>query len=152
MAAHGHCFDGLVSAAMFTHLRQSISPNKRFRFTYKSCGYGPKMQNVPQKWLRGDENAIVDFRYVPSKNLTWYFDHHVTAFASEVQAQEALEGASRYFYDPDYGSCTKLIFDVGRERYGVSFRTLSRTHRVGRFGSTAPRSSPPKRRSIAMIR
>ncbi len=125
VAAHGHCFDGLASAAMFTHLRQRISPDKRFRFTYKSCGYGPNMQNVPQKWLRGDENAIVDFRYVATPRLTWYFDHHVTAFASEAVARAALAGRDRYFYDPAYSSCTKLIADVGRERYGVDFEPFT---------------------------
>lgn len=125
VAAHGHCFDGLVSAAMFTHLRRSISQDKRFRFTYRSCGYGPNMQNVPEKWLRGDENAIVDFRYVPTPRLTWFFDHHVTAFSSDAQQREALEGRDRYFYDPTYGSCTKLIADVGKERYGVSFEPFA---------------------------
>ena len=39
VAAHGHCFDGLVSATMFTHLRDSLG-NKSLRFTYRSCGYG----------------------------------------------------------------------------------------------------------------
>jgi hypothetical protein len=28
----------------------------------------------------GDENAIVDFRYSQSPKLTWWFDHHVSAF------------------------------------------------------------------------
>jgi hypothetical protein len=120
VAAHGHCFDGLVSAAMFTHLRKSIGRHE-LRFSYRSCGYGPNMQTVPERWLNGDENAIVDFRYGPSDKLTWYFDHHVTAFASEEQREQALAVSERYVFDPGYGSCTKLIADVGRERHGVSF-------------------------------
>ncbi len=121
VAAHGHCFDGLASAAMFTHLRKNISPEKRFRFTYRSCGYGPKMKGVPERWLVGDENAIVDFRFAESRRLTWYFDHHITAFASETQRREATTDDGRYFYDPTYGSCTKFIADIGRARYGVDF-------------------------------
>lgn len=121
VAAHGHCFDGLVSAVLFTHLRRSISPDKRFRFTYRSCGYGPNMKNLPEKWLRGDENAIVDFRFIASRKLTWYFDHHVTAFASDEERDKGLRDRSRYFFDPEYRSCTKLIADVGRDRYGVAF-------------------------------
>jgi len=29
----------------------------------------------------GDENAIVDFKYSPSEKLTWWFDHHQSAFS-----------------------------------------------------------------------
>jgi hypothetical protein len=120
VAAHGHCFDGLVSAALFTHLRKTTA-QRPLRFSYRSCGYGPNMQSVPERWLRGDENAIVDFRYTPSPKLTWYFDHHVTAFASDEQQRDALAKSERYFYDPGYGSCTKLIADIGAARYGVRF-------------------------------
>jgi hypothetical protein len=120
VAAHGHCFDGLASAVTFSHLRREID-GRSFRFSYKSCGYGPNMQAVPEKWLRGDENAIVDFRYTDSAQLTWYFDHHLTSFAGEEQRKAALQKSKRYFHDPGYGSCTKLIADVGKSRFGVSF-------------------------------
>jgi len=29
----------------------------------------------------GDENAIVDFKYAASERLTWWFDHHQSAFS-----------------------------------------------------------------------
>ena len=120
VAAHGHCFDGLASAAMFTHFRSNMDP-RPVRFRYRSCGYGPNMGDIPNRWLTGDENAIVDFRFVENDNLTWYFDHHITAFASEQQQRQALHAGKRYFYQPSYGSCTKLIVDVVEERYGISF-------------------------------
>ncbi|MSP26340.1 MAG: hypothetical protein EXR75_14525 [Myxococcales bacterium] len=120
VAAHGHCFDGLVSAAMFTHLRSALSQSS-LRFRYLSCGYGPNMQTIPQKWLSGDENAIVDFRYTPTDKLTWYFDHHITAFASDIERDHALAGSQRFFYDAACTSCTKLIARVGQERFGVRF-------------------------------
>lgn len=120
VAAHGHCFDGLVSASMFTHLRRRID-RRSLAFRYRSCGYGPKLRFVPDRWLNGDENAVVDFRYTPSERLTWYFDHHVTAFDSEEQRDEALGRSKRFFFEPTYGSCTKLIVEVGQERYGVDF-------------------------------
>ncbi|MBM4375635.1 MAG: hypothetical protein FJ095_11165 [Deltaproteobacteria bacterium] len=120
VAAHGHCFDGLASAAMFTHLRRR-SGGGSLRFRYLSCGYGPNLQTIPEAWLRGDENAIVDFRFTPSKRVTWFFDHHVTAFASEAERVRAIAGSERYFHDGAYGSCTKLIADVGEARFGVSF-------------------------------
>lgn len=119
VAAHGHCFDGLVSAAMFTFLRNRLD-KQSLRFSYKSCGYGPNMQVVPERWLKGDENAIVDFRYTASKKLTWYFDHHPTAFANDEQQRAAVE-QKRVHFDASYGSCTKLIRDVGTRTYGVDF-------------------------------
>ena len=120
VAAHGHCFDGIASAAMFTHLRRRTA-QASLKFRYLSCGYGPNLQTIPEKWLGGDENAIVDFRFTPSKRVTWYFDHHVTAFASEAQRTSALASSERYFHDGAYGSCTKLIADIGRARFGVDF-------------------------------
>ncbi|MBI4950543.1 MAG: hypothetical protein HY908_00775 [Myxococcales bacterium] len=120
VAAHGHCFDGLASAVAFTHLRSSLDP-RPVQFRYRSCGYGPNMQTVPETWLSCDENAIVDFRYTPSDRVTWYFDHHVTAFASDAEREAAHAEGRRCFFDPAYGSCTKLIADVGRARFGVDF-------------------------------
>ncbi|MBM4359638.1 MAG: hypothetical protein FJ096_16165 [Deltaproteobacteria bacterium] len=120
VAAHGHCFDGLASAAMFTHLRKRTAQGA-LRFRYLSCGYGPNLQTIPEKWLSGDENAIVDFRFTPSSRVTWYFDHHVTAFANDAQRRRALESNDRYFHDGAYGSCTKLIADIGAARFGVDF-------------------------------
>lgn len=124
VAAHGHCFDGLVSAALFTHLRRSLSPGP-CQFRYLSCGYGPNMQTVPEAWLRGDENAIVDFRYSPSDRLSWYFDHHATAFASEAERTAALAKPGRVFYDPTYPSCAKLVADVGQQRFGIDFTSFA---------------------------
>jgi hypothetical protein len=108
---------------MFTHLRRHIA-SRPLSFRYRSCGYGPNLQVVPDRWLNGDENAIVDFRFAPTDKLTWYFDHHVTAFANDEQRDQALAKSERYYFDPDYGSCTKLIVDVGRERYGVDFSSF----------------------------
>jgi len=119
--AHGHCFDGLASAALFTHLRRSIDKPAGLSFDYRSCGYSPNLKAIPEGWLNGDENAIVDFRFSPSARLSWYFDHHLTAFASEAERQLALDRPDRCFYDAGYGSCTKLIADVGRSRFDVSF-------------------------------
>lgn len=117
VATHGHCFDGLASAVLFTHLRRHLTPEPG-SFEYRSCGYGPKLKRVPDRWLRGDENAITDFRYTPSPRLHWYFDHHRTAFGSDEE-REAAVGSKGVFYDPAYPSCASLIADVAAERYAV---------------------------------
>jgi hypothetical protein len=143
VATHGHCFDGAASAVLFTRLRSAIEPPEAggaLSFRYKSCGYGPGMQAIPEGWLDGGENAILDFRYTPSKRLSWYFDHHVTGFGSAAESEAALAGAApialtappeaklalpQVFWEPTYGSCAKLIADVARERFGVDMSPLA---------------------------
>lgn len=120
VATHGHCFDGMCSAALFSRLvRARISETAQF--TYHACGYGPDQGGVNPDILRGDENAILDFRYTVSPKLTWYFDHHPTAFVSaEERADFDKDGGQHKFFDPTYGSCTKLIDDISRDRFGLT--------------------------------
>jgi hypothetical protein len=136
VATHGHCFDGMASAALFTHLLRELRPGAPHNLRYKSCGYGPGMTQIPEEWLDGDENAILDFRYTPSPRLTWYFDHHITGFGSIEERDLALSRAadpskaaagdgSQVFYDAAYGSCTKLIADVARDTFGISTESLA---------------------------
>ena len=119
VATHGHCFDGMCSAALFTRLaRAQISESATFR--YHACGYGPEPGGVNPAVLSGDENAILDFRYTKSPKLTWYFDHHATAFVTPDERSDFdADGGKHKFYDPHYGSCTKLIYDVSRDRFGL---------------------------------
>jgi hypothetical protein len=134
VATHGHCFDGMASAALFTRLLRALRPGEPLTLRYRSCGYSPGMTAIPPGWLDGNENAILDFRYTASKKLTWYFDHHITGFISAAERDAALAAAVesldrvpadraapglRVFYDATYGSCTRLVADVGRDRYGV---------------------------------
>ena len=79
VATHGHCFDGLASAAVFTRLLRSVE--RPTEFVYRACGYGIGQAHPSPKMLTGDQNAILDFRFAPEAAVTWYFDHHRTAFA-----------------------------------------------------------------------
>ncbi len=124
VATHGHCFDGAASAVLFTRLVRELAPGEALAVRYKSCGYGPGMQTIPEGWLDGDENAILDFRYTPSKRLSWYFDHHITAFASPDERDQAVS-TERVFWEPAYGSCAKLIADVAATRFGVDMGPLA---------------------------
>ena len=125
VATHGHCFDGLASAVVFTRLYRELHPGLATSFAYRACDYGPGDSAVPAAWLDGDDNAILDFRYTALPTLTWYFDHHATAFRDEVdQAHfERLPDAQGY-YDAAYSSCTRLIADVGRQRLGAKLDGL----------------------------
>ncbi len=123
IATHGHCFDGLCSAVMFTRLLRHLRPNDPLSFRYHSMGYGPGQNGVDPKLLVGDENAILDYRFTKTDKLTWYFDHHVSAFPTDVEKVAYAEGSEKpkrqMFHDGTYGSCTKLIADIGRERFGL---------------------------------
>jgi hypothetical protein len=120
VATHGHCFDGLASAALYTRLIEKTR-TEPVELTYRACGYGTGQTRPDDKLLDGEENAILDYRYHPSDRLTWYFDHHRTAFAGpEDRAHfEARVDNGRFFYDAEATSCTKLIERVARERLGV---------------------------------
>lgn len=126
VATHGHCFDGLSSAVVFSRLMQQLG-TKDATFEYRTCGYGSGQARADEALFTGDENAILDYRFCPSAKLSWYFDHHRTAFASEADrgAFEARRDDGQFFFDPAYSSCTKLIADVGRERLGVDLPELS---------------------------
>ncbi len=124
VATHGHCFDGLCSAVMFTRLYRHLEPSSDVAFEYRGMGYGPGSIGVDPAVLSGEDNAILDFRFSTSPKLTWYFDHHVSAFPSEgdratYEAKANGDAQRRMFHDGKYGSCTKLIADVGRERFGL---------------------------------
>lgn len=126
---HGHCFDGLCSAVLFTRLlRELQGPAVQFR--YVACGYTPNQAPI-SSLLVGDQNAILDYRFVKDDRLGWYFDHHRTAFehAGDRDYFDAHAGERPYFYDASYSSCTQLVSDVARDRYGLvdpRFETLTR--------------------------
>ncbi len=117
---HGYCFDGLSSAALFTALRRTELADAEFH--YRSLGYGPKLKSIPEAWLSGDENALLDFKHTSSRRLDWYFDHHKTGFGSDADRERAIADAGprrHVYFDPAYTSCAKLIADVARDRLGV---------------------------------
>ncbi|MFN8009351.1 MAG: phosphoesterase, partial [Terriglobia bacterium] len=65
-----------------------------------------------------DENAIVDFKYACNNRLTWWFDHHHSAFLTpEDERHFRADGSGKKFYDPSYKSCTKLVSTVTAERF-----------------------------------
>ena len=74
----------------------------------------------------GDENAIVDFKYSASPELTWWFDHHQSAFLTPEDQKNFEEGQAngsermRKFFNPNYVSCTSLIADIAQVNFGFN--------------------------------
>lgn len=76
--------------------------------------------------FNGDENAIVDFKYSSSPKITWWFDHHESAFLSPADAAHFEQDVSnRKFYDPAFKSCTSFIAMVAEQRFGFDPRPVS---------------------------
>jgi hypothetical protein len=74
----------------------------------------------------GDENAIVDFKYSNSPKLTWWFDHHQSAFLSpDDEAQFKADTSGKKFLDPSYKSCTKFIADIAQNKFGFDAAPMS---------------------------
>jgi hypothetical protein len=114
---HDRCFDGACSAAVFTRFYQACM-NPRAEFHYRGLVHRAG-QLFDDGLFDGDENAIVDFKYSSADRLTWWFDHHQSAFLTEADAEDFRRDASgRKFYRPDFRSCTKLISEVAAEKFG----------------------------------
>ncbi len=114
---HDKCFDGASSAALFSRFyRERIRSDAEFEFTGLVHRAGALFD---EKQFDGDENAIVDFKYSSSPQITWWFDHHQSAFLTESDAEHFEQDQSnRKFYDPDFKSCTSFIAMIAQERFG----------------------------------
>ncbi len=120
-ATHGHCFDGLSSAVLYSEFLRHHAPG--CSLTVRGCGYGPKQPQPSAEMLSGDLNAILDFRYVAAPGLTLYFDHHRTAFVSDTE-REDFERHQRdepdlFVFSPTSSSCTKLLGQTLQTRHGL---------------------------------
>ncbi len=109
---------------MFTRLLRHVHHGEELSFTYRAQGYGPGQNGVDPAIFTGQENAILDFRFSSTPKLTWYFDHHVSAFPTKEDRdtyEARAQGSSdrTIFHDGAYGSCTKLIADIGHARFGL---------------------------------
>jgi hypothetical protein len=122
---HDHCFDGFASAAVFSRFfAEKIGPDAEISYT--GLSHKPNQKLIEEELFDGDDNAIVDFKYSPSPRLTWWFDHHQSAFLSPADEQHFRTGTwPAKFYDPDYKSCTKFIADTVAARYGFQKPSLS---------------------------
>lgn len=121
IATHGHCFDGLASAVLFTRLLRHLH-GPTLETSYLACGYGIGQRAASPELMLGEQNAILDYRFLAHEKVDWYFDHHLTAFADEHDRAyfEQHRADRQYHFDASYGSCTQLVADVARERHGFS--------------------------------
>jgi hypothetical protein len=121
---HDKCFDGACSAALFSRFyRERIRSDVDFVYTGLLHRAGALFN---EKDFDGDENAIVDFKYSSSPKITWWFDHHESAFLSPADAAHFEQDQSnRKFYDPAFKSCTSFIALIAEQHFGFDPRTVA---------------------------
>ncbi len=121
---HDHCFDGAASAAYFTRFFEgAIDPSAEFNFT----GLTHSASKVfDERLIDGDENAIVDFKYSAHPRITWWFDHHQSAFLTPEDAEHFRRHTNgKRFFDPGYKSCTLFISKIAKEEFGFDAPDLA---------------------------
>jgi hypothetical protein len=119
---HNQCFDGACSASMFTRFHRECVGTAA---SYTYGGLAHKPGGLFQFGdFSGDENAIVDFKYSNDPQVTWWFDHHLSAFLTPEDLAEFEAGqadgsqAKRKFFDPNYTSCTSFIAHIAETKFG----------------------------------
>ncbi len=119
---HDKCFDGACSASLFTRFhRERVSAAASYEYHGLVHRAGALFD---ESEFTGDENAIVDFKYSASPKITWWFDHHLSAFLtpedhqSFLDCQKDLDCGSRKFFDPNYVSCTSFLAHIASTRFG----------------------------------
>ncbi len=121
---HDKCFDGACSASLFTRFhRECIAQGA----SYEYHGLVHRADALfDENDFTGDENAIVDFKYSSSPKITWWFDHHLSAFLTPEDHQTFLDCqkdpkcGGRKFFDPDYTSCTSFLAHIASTRFGFN--------------------------------
>ena len=121
---HDHCFDGAASAAFFSRFIQGrFHPGAEFAYTGMAHTAN---QTFEDELFDGDENAIVDFKYASNPKLTWWFDHHQSAFLNAEDTEHwRRDQSGRKLYDPSFRSCTRYICTVARQRFGFEAPDLA---------------------------
>jgi hypothetical protein len=121
---HGNCFDGAASAAIFSKFyREKVASDAEIFYT-------PTMHRAGNAFDReqfdGDENAIVDFKYCPDERLTWWFDHHQSAFLTPEDEQHFnADTSGKKFLDTTSKSCAEFIARVAKEKFGFENDSLA---------------------------
>ncbi len=122
---HDNCFDGAASAAVFSRFyREKVNPDAEI--SYAGLQHTPGGKPIDPAVFDGDENVIVDFRYSQDPRLTWWFDHHISAFQQPGDEEHfKKDDSGRKFHDPTRKSNTLFLADTVRERFGFDASSMS---------------------------
>jgi hypothetical protein len=124
---HDHCFDGVASAATFWRFYREVVKPGLPPDRVALLGMVHRAGDLFGKGaFAGEENAVVDFRFSRDPRLTWWFDHHQSAFESEEDERAfRAEASEKKFWDPTAKSCTRFLAWTVRDKYGWDPAPLS---------------------------
>ena len=121
---HDNCFDGVSSAAVFSRF-YNAKVDSGAEIEYEGLTHKAG-QRIDDELFGPGENVIVDFKYSATPKLSWWFDHHESAFLSpEDEKHFRADDSGRKFHDPSFKSCTKFIASVAESRFGFAAADLA---------------------------
>jgi hypothetical protein len=114
---HDNCFDGTASAAMFAAFyRDGVDRRVELALEGVQHRLGDPFAG---RAIDGDDNACVDFRYCDAPEMTWWFDHHKTAFQPPVLREHwEADRSGQKIFDPEAPSCAGLVRRTLTEQRG----------------------------------
>ena len=123
---HGNCFDGCSSAGVFSRFYRERVAQGPVDISFRPLEHKGDAQAFPPGSFDGDENACVDFRYSQDPRLTWWFDHHASAFQlAGDEAHFRADATGRKFYDATAKSCTKFLANMVATKFGFDTKPLT---------------------------
>ena len=116
---HGNCFDGCSSAAIFSRFYREKIAQDEVEVAFRPLEHKGDAQPFPDDCFDGDENVCVDFRYSQDPRLSWWFDHHASAFQLPGDEEHfRADATGRKFYDPAAKSCAKFVSRILTSQFG----------------------------------
>lgn len=121
---HDNCFDGASSAALFSAFYRSCFDQNAI-IDYAGLSHGPG-DPFNGKFIADSvqsEHVCLDFRYTKDARMSWWVDHHLSAFSS-LEDKHFFEETKnpRHFYDPTAKSCTKFLATICEKFYGYNIQ------------------------------
>lgn len=113
---HGWCFDGAASSALFAAFWTQRFGPAELRYIPKD--HRPGDPYDPEDFAGADPAVGLDFRYSQHPAMTWYFDHHASAFQlAGDRSHFAADTRGQKFHDEGAASCAGFIVRTVRERF-----------------------------------
>jgi hypothetical protein len=122
---HGNCFDGCASSALLGRFLLEREGARLTGVRHRPMAH-TQGDPFPPDAFSGGLTACVDFRFSPSPQLDWWFDHHQSAFLSPAdRAVFEADRSGQKFWDPAAPSCTGFIHRTLRDRFGWEAKELA---------------------------
>lgn len=122
---HGNCFDGVSSAAFFTKFYQE-KVNSDVEIEYLPMMHQANNFFDKNLLINDGQNAIVDFKYCADDRLTWWFDHHQSAFLNEQdEAHFRNDTSGQKFLDTTSKSCCEFIARIAKEKFSYEDESMA---------------------------